>query len=215
MSIPMYFVAKQKENVTQSGAIALPYSCGSSKNGNLRLPEHFWTGVPLLVDDAVPTLLSSAGLKRLTELCEKGCILDFERSVSQFHISLLRRLSELPLPFLWLPERYLSHAPKAVAIVSHGLPHNSWQQFCHAQQSRFKNGWALELQPMHCVKKMPYPQKSQDFYLSDAHCRGKIENDSITYYDTKKTLLKKLHIASEFGCQGGIALWSEWSALPG
>ena len=38
----------------------------------------------------------------------------------------------------------------------------------------------------------------------------KIFEDMATYYDTLETLQKKMQIAMECGCQGGIALWQEW-----
>ncbi len=210
MSIPLYFAASCKESVTFSAAKALPFGCGMTKAGDFRMPENFWSGVPLLLDDAVPALPNSKSLQKLKELCSHGCILDFERPVSNFHLALIRKLSDMKIAPLWLPERFSIYEPKAVTIISHNLPHNSWIQFCTGLQARYPNRWALELQPLNCTKKLPQIQKSRVIYLESAVCQCKIEADSITYYDTQQTLLKKLHIAEKYGCQGAIALWSEW-----
>ena len=210
MPIPLYFAVNCKENVTLSDTKALPFSCGMTKNGELRFPQSFWSETPLLLDDAIPVPPTARCLQKIKELSSKGCILDFERQPSGFHFVLIQKLREMKISPLWLPERFFSYAPNATAIVTHNLPHNSWKQFCLSQQRRFPKGWALEMQPLKCTKKLPQAQKPREYFLQEALCQCCVQGDRITYYDTRQTLLKKLHVAEEYGCQGAIALWSEW-----
>lgn len=196
--------------VTIPNAVALPYSYSMAKDGSLRLPEVYWKGVPAIIDDAYMGKITPVFMDALKEVCKKGCILDFERPVNSFHMALLSELEKWSLATYWLPERYASYSKKATIIVRSLLPHNSWKMFCESQRRKFSNRWALELQPIDCTRKLPHVQTERTYYLEDAVCNCKIQGKEIHYFDTKESLLRKLHIAGGYGCQGAIALWAEW-----
>ncbi len=210
MSIPLYLGVNCKESVTLPGAQAVSIGCGMTKNGELRRGKSFWSGTPLLIDDAVMALPTEKCWSEIRSLCAKGCILDFERSPGTFHSRFIQRLTEIKIAPLWLPEAYAAFAPKGIVLLSHSLPHNSWRQFCSGLNTRYPQRWALELQPVKCEKKLPQKQPQREFFLREAICQCKIRDDRILYYDTAQTLLQKLKIAESYGCQGGIALWTEW-----
>ena len=210
MSIPLYFIAKRKELVTLPNARPLPYSYGMSKDGSLRTPEIGWAGTPIILDDAYTGKLTPSFMERLKLACTNGCILDFERPGNSFHMALIRALEAWELSPYWIPEAFAPHSKKATVIVSSTLPHNSWKMYCKCQQQKYTNRWALELQPINCIRKLPQAQKDRTFYLEESTCNCRIRGNEITYYDTGESLLRKLHIAESFGCQGAIALWNEW-----
>lgn len=209
MPIPLYFSAKCKESVTFPAGTALPYGCGMTQDGQLRLPEDFWARGPLLFNDAVPVFPTQQALRRLCELCEHGCILDFERPVQSFHIALIRALQEHGVKPLWLPERFYPYAKSPTVLIPSDV-NNAWQRFCRAQMERYPVQWALELQPICFKQRLPWRTAEGGGALDEAVCRWEADADGIGYYDTQETLLKKLRIAEAFGCQGAVALWSEW-----
>lgn len=213
MPIPLYFVTNCKECVKFPGSISIPPGCGINAAGELRAARDFQSNGPLLLDDAYTVLPTENCLKKLFNLCQNGCILDFERSAGEFHRHIIRQMAAWHIAPLWLPERFAPYAPTAFVTISQTLPHNSWRQFCQSIQQRYPNRWCLELQPVNWEKKLAVPQKIRDVYLEEAACMCKICAGTVRYYDTKQSLLKKLRIAEDCGCRGAIALWSEWQNL--
>ncbi len=210
MSIPLYLGTNCKESVTLSGARALSIGCGLTKNGEFRRAQNFWSGTPLLLDDAVIATPTGKCWEEIRSLSAKGCILDFERSPGPFHSQFIQGLLRMNISPLWLPKAYISFAPKAIALVPHNLPHNSWRQYCQGVEKQYGRRWALELQPIKWEKKLPQKQSNREFFLKEALCQCKIQENRILYYDSAQSLLQKLRIAEDHGCQGAIALWAEW-----
>ncbi len=209
MPIPLYFSAKCKESVTFPAGTVLPYGCSMTQDGQLQFPEDFWTQGPLLINDSVPVFPTQQALRRLRELCAQGCILDFERPVQNFHIALIEALQECGVKPLWLPERFYPYAKLSTVLIPSGV-NNAWESFCRVQMERYPMAWALELQPIRFRRKLPWHIGKGGAALEKAVCHWKTDADSIEYFDTRDTLLKKLHIAEAYGCQGAVALWSEW-----
>lgn len=214
MPIALYFVAGEKESVPPERGIPIPYSLGLGAQGALRRPKNIWQNVPLILDDAIIGPMSENLRAQLLNELTHGCILDFERPVQSFHAQWLQVLRREQITPLWMPERFQPRPPREFPILSANLPHNSWQEFCRSIAQRYPEGWVLELQPVRCQRRLPCPQEARDFYLPDAICRCKLENQELLYYDTVQTLEKKLLVAQKFGCFAALALWQEWKDLP-
>ena len=211
MSNPLYFVTNCKESVSVSWGCPISMGCGVTRSGDLRLPNNFWCGTPLLFDDAFPVLPKENCLKSLRSLCENGCILDFERNPDSFHLQIMHKMMQWGVVPLWIPAKFASISVKAIIIFKSDLPHNNWRQYCQSIQDHYPNRWALEFQPILWSRKLTTTNNSpKTIFLQDSVSMCKIFEDMATYYDTLETLQKKMQIAMECGCQGGIALWQEW-----
>lgn len=213
MSIDLYLAGNCKEIMTDSHAKSISFGWGMNRSGQLRRPEEYHEAQPIIIDDSIIATVSPSFTQALLPFCKNGCVLDFERQPGNFHFALLSLLRKHKVKPLWVPKSFHVYVPEAEIMISCDLPHNSWKQFCSAQQKQYQNKWVLEYQPLHLVKNMPDTKNKEDFFLPEAICMAKIKDHQLFYYDTKQTVIKKLLVAEQYGCQGMIGIQSEWESL--
>lgn len=206
MPIPLYFASiseKTNANVMQLGF-------GFHDGGALRLPQKRLSNVPIAIDDAIiPNQLDPQRLNALCRAADKGVFLDFERPQSAFHDALIKAVHKFA-PFVWLPEKYRCDFQDVIAVCACAEPCNRWEAFAAERQRRHSNRWALELIPWNRTVKRENAATGKTVYLGTSVCMADFGAQSVRYYDTRQTLLKKLSIAAAYGCCGAVCLWEEW-----
>lgn len=214
MAIDMYFIGKCKEIMTLSKAREVSYGWGVTQNGKLRRPEQWLKNAPIVIDDSITARISESFLQTLLPYCDNGCILDFERKAEIFHLSMIRFLCLKQVRPLWVPANYSKLAQSALIITLCDLPHNSWRNFCAAQQNIYGNQWVMEYHPLnnrHTVNNQNIVPKP--VYLDNAICMAQRNKDNLYYFDTIKTISEKIRIAEEYGCRGILSIAAEWNDL--
>ena len=214
MAIDLYFVGKCKDFVSLSKIKEVSFGWGLDQHGNLRRPKEWIRNVPIVIDDSIPDKVTDKFLQMLLPYCEKGCILDFERKLSQYHLSVIRFLNQNEITPIWIPANYSRYAVNPDIIVVSDLPHNSWKSYCAAQKSLYGTRWVLEYHPVNIhFESVSRSKTYHPIFLDNALCMAYDNKNSLHYYDTSYTITTKLKIAEEYGCQGVLAIGSEWEKI--
>lgn len=214
MSIDLYFIGKCKDFVSTFNAKEVSYGWGINSRGDLRRPEQWIRNVPIVIDDSIVSRMTESFMQALLPYCEQGCILDFEKKPSQFHLTILNFFDRKKVSPLWIPANYFKYAPNAIAIAISDLPHNSWRSFCAAQYNLYADRWILEYHPLNKRHESATNNITQKpLYLENAICMAHGNENYLHYYDTIYTIATKIKIAKEYGCQGVLAIASEWKTI--
>lgn len=211
MSIPLYFAMSWEASQTHSAAHKAQLGFGFQKGGTLFVPEHSIANAPIVINDAIvpQCSLDKNTIRRLADLCKRGCFFDFERPVSDWSIRIFKELQPCldENLFLAVPQAYAGFAHYAAAIVSVPELPNNWTQFCKKQQEAY-NKWVWEVIPYQ--KTVPMPAgKIKAGTIKNANCCCRQTKDKLLYYDTMETIFSKLEIAQYYGCIAGIGLSME------
>lgn len=214
MAIDLYFVGTCKEFVSIPNAKEISFGWGIDQIGKLRRPAHWLKDVPILIDDSITAKITDAFLQELLPYCQKGCILDFERKISRFHLLLLQFLKHNHIHPLWIPAMISKYAENPLIMALSDLPHNSWQNFCAAQKSLYGKSWVLEYHPLNIHhSSVGQTQIHKPVFLENAMCMAYNDGTELHYYDTIATITEKFKIAEEYGCRGILTIASEWKNI--
>lgn len=216
MSFPVYFALNWKESVNDPKIFPAQYGFGFTQSGALRLPERVLPNALRIIDDAIlpKSVPDAAAMKQLAGLCGKGCLFDFERTPTQMHAAILLSLSPMlkHIPLLAAPKGYLALEPSLLPLLSPPPRCSNWRSFVVQAGASFPRGWMLEIIPCSYEVEMPFPAQSSGV-LADALCCYRQKGKTTFYYDTQKTLEKKLYLAGENGCRAAIGLYQELQKL--
>lgn len=216
MSFPVYFALNWKESVNDPRIFPAQYGFGFTEGGVLRLPNKIIPDALRIIDDAVlpKDAPNTMTIGQLADLCEKGCLLDFERAPSRMHAAILLGLSQhcRGFPLFAAPERYLRLLPSLLPLVSPPTRCANWKEFVIQAEQRHPNGWMLELIPCKYSVQMPFSAQNSG-ELTDALCCYRQAGRTIRYFDTPKTLEKKLTAAMLHSCRAAIGIYQELSTV--
>lgn len=211
MSIPFYFAMEANEAKIEPGVRYAQLGFGFAEDGKLRLPEHRITNAPAVINDRfLPAkAIESKVLDQLAEVCQNGCILDFERPVNEVSAAIAIGLQKRQNFHMIVPPMLCRLCPDADVQIP-GLLCNHWEKFMERMQKLYRNKWVLEIIPWHYS--LPSNRKNAESgYLQEARCNYHIENGEIRYYDTKESIEEKIKIAESNGCQAAITLLREYA----
>lgn len=212
MSFRVYFASNWKDSVNDARIFPAQFGFGFSESGLPRLPQTVLPDALRILDDAIlpKKAPDDAAIARLANLCQAGCLLDFERAPSQTHAAIVHRLSrELNGVTMFVsPERFLSLSSSLLPLVTPPPRCSNWKDFITEVGQRYPRGWVLELIPCRYSVQMPFPDQSSGL-LQDALCRYRQSGRTIQYYDTPETLSQKLMLAQKNACLSAIGLLEE------
>lgn len=211
MAIRLYFASKEKHFVNNGRFSAAQMGYGFGEDGTPRMPPPSDAALCVLDDSVIPRAAPDFGAfaAQLPPFLD-GCFADFERTPLPFHAALLDALDkDAPL---YVPPRFLSLCPHAVAVVSAPQPRNSWASFLAENRRAYPNGWALEVTPWRV--NLPFPADGEvSRYLPAALCHCRTQARRAMYWDTAESLTEKLTLAERHGCRAAIGLYDELHPL--
>ena len=212
MPFRVYLGLNWKESVNDPRIFPAQYGFGFTDSGALRLPKKTLPDMLRIIDDAVlpKTVPDASTIEQLARLCSKGCLLDFERKPTQMHAAIILGLSQRlhGVPLFAAPARFLHLASSLLPLVTPPQQCTNWRDFVTQIGKRYPKGWMLELIPCKYTVHMPFSTQNSG-ELEDALCCFDQSDRMITYYDTKKTLEKKLILAQKNACRSAIGLYRE------
>lgn len=216
MSFPVYFALNWKESVNDPRIFPAQYGFGFTESGTLRLPQKVIPDALRIIDDAVlpKNVPDAAAIRQIAALCSHGCLLDFERAPTQMHAAILLGLSKYckKLPLFAAPEQYLRLQPSMLPLITPPPRCTNWQQFVTQTGKRHPKGWMLELIPCKYSVEMPFSAQNRG-ELADALCCYCQTGRTIRYFDTPKTLEKKIILAMQHTCRAAIGIYQELSTV--